>query len=197
MPKYGDDYILVSLMLCSMISSITVVAARAFSSILTLSIQGNWSTEWVSPIPYVALILIIATAIGGVRWLNESMMRFGISVVVPIHYCTFTVCSVVGAAIVYNELVCLTVSGTLLFVFGCLSSFAGIFLINRTKGETKEDTTTISTTDGDDPNPAQETEETGVEIMVEELKDPLSARPSTRKRAELGIGSEEFNMDEI
>jgi len=152
-PRYGDKHILVYLMLCSMISSITVIAARAFSSMLTSIFKGASDTEEVgdfasgevsvtatansdsvvdvvsAPLFWVCLVVIIITAIWSVKFLNNAMMLYGNTQVVPLYYCTFTLCSVVGAAIVYNEFRCITLKLGLVFGFGCVCAGTGVFLI--------------------------------------------------------------------
>ena len=44
---------------------------------------------------------------------------------VPLYYCTFTLMSVVGAAIIYDELSCTTFSGGMLFFGGCIFAVLG------------------------------------------------------------------------
>ena len=50
------------------------------------------------------LLVIVVTAVTSTAYLNKAMQYYGNSVVVPVYYVTFTVMSVTGSAIVYNEL---------------------------------------------------------------------------------------------
>ena len=45
-------------------------------------------------------------------------MRFGNAQSVPLYYCTFTLASVVGAGVVYDEILCIEVWQGLLFGLG-------------------------------------------------------------------------------
>jgi len=137
-PRYGDKYILVYLMLCSLISSITVIAARSFSSMLTSMLEGcddgeeycDTFTDVVSaPLFWVCLLVIVITAIWSVKYLNNAMMLYGNNQVVPLYYCTFTMSSVVGAAIVYDEMRCIRLKTGLMFGFGCAAAFIGVLLV--------------------------------------------------------------------
>ena len=45
-------------------------------------------------------------AVWSVKWQNDAMIVFGNAQVVPLYYCTFTFCSVIGAAVIYDEMGC-------------------------------------------------------------------------------------------
>jgi len=106
-PLHAKRHVLVYLTLCATISSATVVASRAFSSMLTDAIaNGNW-LELVHPISLSSLVVIAATAISSTAYLNKAMMHFGNNEVVPVYYTTFTIASVAAGGLVYSEFSCL------------------------------------------------------------------------------------------
>lgn len=49
--------------------------------VTTISVQEGFTKEWKSPVPYVALALMVVTAIGSMIFVNKAMMLFGNSVV--------------------------------------------------------------------------------------------------------------------
>lgn len=126
--KHAKSHVLVYLLLCAAISSVTVVASRAFSSILTLALEEWDFTDLFHPISLGALLLIVVTAIWSTAYLNKAMMLFENNVVVPAYYCTFTVASVSSGALVYSETACMD-EGWVLFVAGCLLTFLGVFVV--------------------------------------------------------------------
>ncbi|KAL1526931.1 hypothetical protein AB1Y20_015622 [Prymnesium parvum] len=128
-PRYKHRFVLCYLTLCAVIASVTVVASRAFSSILTEALASGQFSEFESPIPYVAALLIGVTAVWSTTYLNKAMMHFGNNEVVPVYYCTFTLASVSAGALVYSEFYCLSVETTILFAFGCGITFFGVFCV--------------------------------------------------------------------
>ena len=116
--RYARRHVLVWLLLCSSISSLTVASARGFSSMVMEVPQdcsgptcdedrvehppcGLTIGHWLF---WVFLLVIVVTAVTSTAYLNKAMQYYGNSVVVPVYYVTFTVMSVTGSAIVYNEL---------------------------------------------------------------------------------------------
>jgi len=110
-PRYEKSHVLVYLVLCSLISSVTVVSSRAFSSILTNMLATGNFAEMASFVPFGALVLIIITAIWSTAYLNKAMMLFGNNEVVPVYYTTFTLASVSSGALVPARGVAASVRG--------------------------------------------------------------------------------------
>ena len=138
-PLHAKRHVLVYLLLCAAISSATVVASRAFSSMLTDALaNGHW-LELVHPISLSSLVVIAFTAVASTAYLNKAMMHFGNNEVVPVYYTTFTLASVGAGAVVYSEFSCLDVVHTVLFMFGCLFTFAGVYLVASGRGDAKTD----------------------------------------------------------
>lgn len=137
-PRYEKSHVLVYLVLCSLISSVTVVSSRAFSSILTNMLATGNFAEMASFVPFGALVLIIITAIWSTAYLNKAMMLFGNNEVVPVYYTTFTLASVSSGALVYSEFLCIKYQSMLLFLLGCLCTFVGVRFVaagHQTDGE--------------------------------------------------------------
>ena len=83
--------------------SLFVTTTQLFSRVTTPFVSHGITTH-VSP--------------RSVSYLNEAMMRFGNAQSVPLYYCTFTLASVVGAGVVYDEILCIEVWQGLLFGLG-------------------------------------------------------------------------------
>jgi len=143
-PRYAQERILVWLLLCSGISSITVAACRGFASLVTLMpsecFAGHAScvhgvlhppcTQTIGHFLFwVLLAAIIITAVWSAMYLNKAMMCFGNTEVVPVYYCTFTLMSIVGGSAIYNELGSIDVVGGVLFGAGVLLAFCGVGLL--------------------------------------------------------------------
>ncbi|KAL3905966.1 MAG: hypothetical protein SGPRY_010722 [Prymnesium sp.] len=152
-PRYKERFVLCYLTLCAVIASVTVVASRTFSSILTNALATGSFAEFQSPIPYLAALLIGVTAVWSTAYLNAAMMHFDNNEVVPVYYCTFTLASVSAGALVYSEFYCLTAETTVLFSFGCAITFFGVFCVASGKPKPKAATGTTFSRMVDDPVP--------------------------------------------
>jgi len=138
-PKHKDKHPIVYLMMCSVIASLTVVASRAFASILTRWIERGMDyegfTRLFSWVPFLALVVIVITGVWSTAYLQKAMALFPNNKVVPVYYVTFTLSSVSAGAICYFEFDCMTFIQMLLFACGCAVTFVGIFV---TAGNRKE-----------------------------------------------------------
>jgi hypothetical protein len=83
-----------------------------------------------SPLPLLALLLIVLTGVWSTAYLNKAMSLFPNNIVVPIYYCTFTLASVSAGALVYHEFDCMDVKRGLLFLLGCFFTFGGVFIVS-------------------------------------------------------------------
>jgi len=109
---------------------------------------GNIVIKGVSqhdnPFLYIALIIMIVTAVAQVKYLNLGMSMFGNSEVIPCHYVTFTLFSIIGTSITYQEFaiayegVCRIGINLHYFLDGCAFTFAGVWLITSDRAPTSE-----------------------------------------------------------
>lgn len=143
-PRYAQERILVWLLLCSSISSMTVAACRGFASLITLvpsecfAGHGECHHGVLHPpctqtlghgLFWTLLAAIIITAVWSAMYLNKAMMVYGNTEVVPVYYCTFTLMSIIGGSLVYNELGAIDTFGAVLFGCGVLLAFGGVGLL--------------------------------------------------------------------
>lgn len=128
-PRYKARHPAVYLLLCSAIASITVVSARAFGFAFTTAAEtGDYLSLVRDPVPPIALLLIVITAVSSTFYLQKAMALFPNNQVVPVYYVTFTLASVMAGATVYHEFDCMSPTQPPLFTAGCLTTFIGVFL---------------------------------------------------------------------
>jgi len=96
-------------------------------------------SQHANPFLYISLILMIVTAVAQVKYINMGMSMFGNSEVIPCHYVTFTLFSIVGTSITYQEFA-ITYEGVCrvdiflhFFLDGCIFTFAGVWLITSNR----------------------------------------------------------------
>ena len=113
-PRCGHRFLLINIMLCSLLGSITVICSTALSKFIRLALGGDGATNSTgidgpavektleSPVPYILVPTLVTTAVLQLRFLNAAM-KFNASVVVPTYYVTFTLSSIAGGVWVFNE----------------------------------------------------------------------------------------------
>jgi len=74
LPKVQHKHPAWGLTLCSLLGTLTVLCATALSNFLRLTASGRPQTGHVTP--YVLALVMVPSAIGQVRYLNETMERF-------------------------------------------------------------------------------------------------------------------------
>ncbi len=128
-PSLKEDYLLVDVMLCSLLGSITVLASAAVSKFLGL-IKSE-PDILISPVFCLTLPVLFSTAVLQLKYLNEAQKYHDSSKVVPVYYITFTVCSISGSGIVYQDFWGFQTDTALGFISGCFMCFFGVYLITK------------------------------------------------------------------
>jgi uncharacterized membrane protein len=124
----GDRYIFVYIGVSSLLGGVTVVCAKALSTFLRLTIQGN--SQFGNWLPLALAIALILAIVAQLRYLNLAMSRFGNSQVVPVYYVLFTICAMSSGVIMYKEFDSLSLQN-LPFFFGIAATMSGVFLVAR------------------------------------------------------------------
>ncbi|NXS11563.1 NPAL2 protein, partial [Neodrepanis coruscans] len=108
-------HIVVLLMMVALLASLTVIAVKAVSSMITLSAKGNMQLTY--SIFYIMIVLM------------ASSCAFQ-----PVKICNSCFCHIPGV-IFYREFQSAALLSLFMFLFGCLLSFLGVFIIARNKKE--------------------------------------------------------------
>lgn len=124
----GHKYVFVYVGVSSLLGGVTVVCAKALSTFLRLTIEGN--SQFGNLLPFVLGIILACAILAQLRYLNMAMSRFGNAQVIPVYYVLFTTCAMSSGVIMYREFDSLTV-GNIPFFLGICSTMSGVFLVNR------------------------------------------------------------------
>ncbi|KAI0347448.1 DUF803-domain-containing protein [Trametopsis cervina] len=123
--RIGQRYVFVDVGLCAIFGGFTVLATKAFSTLLT----KEWLeifTEWIT---YPIIAVLLGTGIGQIRYLNRALMRFDSKIVVPTQFVMFNLSAIVGSAILYGDFKRASFHQIVTFLYGCAATFAGVFII--------------------------------------------------------------------
>lgn len=131
----GDRYILLDLGVCALLGGFTVLSTKGLSSLLSLG--KPWQLIRV-PITYGLLIVLIGTALAQITYLNRALQRFDSREVIPTQFVMFTISAIVGSAILYREFDNMEAHRLVNFFFGCLTTFAGVYILTRARNDEGE-----------------------------------------------------------
>ncbi|PAA57985.1 hypothetical protein BOX15_Mlig018281g2 [Macrostomum lignano] len=121
------DNVLVLLLITSIIASMTVICAKAVSGLLNLTIAG--SPQYRHPVLYIMAVIMLATCILQVHYLNLAMKGSDSTVVVPTNFVFFTISAIASGIVFFNEFAGLYSLSIFMFLLGCLLSFIGVYFI--------------------------------------------------------------------
>ena len=121
---------LVNLMLCSLLGSITVLCSAAISNFIDNFFNGD-AAVLLSPVPYLIIPILFSTGVLQLRHLDKALEYHDNARVVPTYYVTFTLCSISGGGVVYQDFWGFTWRTAGGFVCGCALCFYGVYLITK------------------------------------------------------------------
>ncbi|CAN8074752.1 unnamed protein product [Agarophyton chilense] len=124
----GQRHIYVYVGVSSLLGGVTVVCAKALSTFLRLTIEGN--SQFGNFLPFLLVIILALAILAQLRYLNMAMAQFGNAQVIPVYYVLFTTCAMTSGVIMYREFDALT-SRNIPFFLGICSTMSGVFLVSR------------------------------------------------------------------
>lgn len=132
-----NKYLVVPLGLSTVCGSFTVLSVKAVSMLLRQTFDGD--NQFTHPFIYIAVVILVATAITQVKFLNEAMIHFDATAVVPTFFVMFTVGAILIGSIFYgdfNDAPPLTIG---MFTFGIFLTFLGVRFITGNRSGTSGD----------------------------------------------------------
>ncbi|KAJ6663301.1 hypothetical protein lerEdw1_010437 [Lerista edwardsae] len=127
-PRYGQSNVLVYVLLCSAVGSLSVSCVKGLGIALKELAAGK--PVWNEPLGWVLLVGLVVCVSIQINYLNKALDIFNTSVVTPIYYVLFTTAVMTCSAILFKEwqhLVLMNIVGT---ISGFLTIVFGIFLLH-------------------------------------------------------------------
>ncbi|KAJ6441664.1 salicylaldehyde dehydrogenase protein [Purpureocillium lavendulum] len=143
-PRYGRRTILIDLGLVGLFGGYTALATKGVSSMLSSTLWRAFTT----PVTYALVFILLVTAIMQIRYVNKALQRFDSTQVIPIQFVLFTLCVILGSAVLYRDFEKTTAEQAAKFVGGCLLTFFGVFLITSGRKQQDEDEDLLSEAEG-------------------------------------------------
>nr|XP_032629436.1 NIPA-like protein 2 isoform X2 [Chelonoidis abingdonii] len=126
-------HIVVLLMMVALLASLTIISVKAVAGMITFSAKGKMQLTY--PIFYIMFIIMVTSCVFQVKFLNQAMQLYNATVIVPINFVFFTTSAIIAGVIFYQEFQGAALLSVFMFLFGCLLSFLGVFVITRNQEE--------------------------------------------------------------
>ncbi|GAC98740.1 hypothetical protein PHSY_006334 [Pseudozyma hubeiensis SY62] len=133
----GDRWVLIDVGTCAIFGGFTVLSTKGISSL----ISGGQPIEALKfPITYGLVVVLAVTAVIQITYLNRALQRFDSREVIPTQFVFFTISAIVGSAILYRDFENMDAHRLINFLFGCLTTFAGVFVLTwRREDQSQEE----------------------------------------------------------
>ncbi|KAF8528975.1 magnesium transporter NIPA-domain-containing protein [Hysterangium stoloniferum] len=128
----STEWVFIDVGLCALFGGFTVLATKALSTLLTL----HWIIIFKDWITYPIVTVLIVTGVGQIKYLNRALMKFDSKVVIPTFFVLFNLSAIVGSAILYGDFQNVEVHQFTTFLYGCATTFLGVFFLTRSTAET-------------------------------------------------------------
>lgn len=129
------EHLIILLLIVAIVASATVISAKAVSTLLSESFSHGVQSI-LHPSFWIMLLLLPVTTVVQVRYLNRAMQLYNVSDVVPVNFIFFTVSAILAGTIFYQEFYGVPFLKVFMFLFGCLLSFIGVYIISHCKTTT-------------------------------------------------------------
>lgn len=163
----GREWVGVDVGLCAIFGGYTVLATKGLSTLLSLELIGIFK-EWIT---YPLVFVLLGTGILQIRYLNRALMNFDSKIVIPTQFVFFNLAAIVGSAILYRDFEHVDFHTFLTFVYGCATTFLGVFILTWTSGAASEGKVAGVSGRRATSTSATRTNTTGTPLMV--LEDPV------------------------
>ncbi|ORY76361.1 magnesium transporter NIPA-domain-containing protein [Protomyces lactucae-debilis] len=159
----GEQNILIDLGLVALLGGFTALSTKGVSSLLSILLVNAFKY----PIFYIMAAVLIATAVLQVTYLNRALARFDSTQVIPTQFVLFTISTILGSAILYQDFARMSTKTIATLIGGCLLTFLGVWLISSGRSVPSSRDAEAST-----PEPISEPEPT---TKVQQLRRTISA----------------------
>ncbi|KAJ1507780.1 hypothetical protein HMI54_003844 [Coelomomyces lativittatus] len=129
-PVYGKSNILVYISICSLLGSISVMAAKGFGIALKLTFEGN--NQLGKPSTYFFAMVVTIAAVTQMNFFNKALDVFSTNLVTPIYYVFFTSATILASVVLFQGFNDSSPIQTVSSFCGFAIIFIGVTLLNLT-----------------------------------------------------------------
>ena len=100
-PRYGRTHLLVYVLICSLIGSLSVVSCKALGIALKLTLRGNNQLFKRETFAFTCTVLMCVLI--QMNYLNKALDTFNTGLVSSTYYVFFTTCTITASMIMYKD----------------------------------------------------------------------------------------------
>lgn len=130
--NYGRQYVVIYILICSSIGSLTVMSCKGLGLAVKETISGN-GNEFENWLTWVLLITVIVCVTVQMNYLNKALDLFNTGIVTPIYYVFFTTFVILASSILFKEWRHMSITDSLGAVCGFFTILIAILLLNAFK----------------------------------------------------------------
>lgn len=130
-PRFGQRNVLVYVLICSVIGSLSVSCVKGLGIGIKELFAGTAVLK--EPLFWSLVICLIICVSVQINYLNKALDIFNTSMVTPIYYVFFTTSVMACSAILFKEWLNMTIDGVVGTISGFFTIILGIFLLHAFK----------------------------------------------------------------
>uniref|UniRef100_A0A1A7WXB4 Non imprinted in Prader-Willi/Angelman syndrome 2 n=2 Tax=Iconisemion striatum TaxID=60296 RepID=A0A1A7WXB4_9TELE len=130
-PRFGQKNVLVYILICSVIGSLSVSCVKGLGIGIKQLFAGTAVLK--EPLFWAMVICLVVCVSIQISYLNKALDIFNTSIVTPIYYVFFTTSVMACSAILFKEWLSMTTDGIVGTISGFLTIILGIFLLHAFK----------------------------------------------------------------
>lgn len=130
-PDYGQTHIMVSIGVCSLVGSLSVMSVKALGIALKLTLSGT--NQLIYPQTWVFAFVVITCVLTQMNYLNKALDTFNTAVVSPIYYVMFTSLTILASVIMFKDWDRQSPTQIVTEMCGFMTILSGTFLLHKTK----------------------------------------------------------------
>ena len=130
-PRHGRTHLLIYVLICSLIGSLSVVSCKALGIALKLTLRG--SNQLLKRETFAFTCCVLACVLIQMNYLNKALDTFNTALVSSTYYVCFTTCTITASMIMYKDWEASAGSSITVQVVGFLTLVVGVYILTVTR----------------------------------------------------------------
>lgn len=127
-PRYGQKNVVIYVVICSTLGSLTVMGCKGVGVALKATFHG--SNQFTHFMTYIMLGFVAGCILFQVNYLNKALDTFNTAIVTPTYYVLFTSCVILVSLVLFKEFYNMSATDIIGDLCGFLTIVLGIFMLN-------------------------------------------------------------------
>jgi len=131
-PRYGRSHLLIYVLICSLIGSLSVVSCKALGIALKLTLR-NGSNQIFKKETFAFFCTVICCIVVQMNYLNKALDTFNTAIVSSTYYVFFTTCTITASMIMYKDWEGQAAGSITVQLTGFFVLMVGVYLLTVTR----------------------------------------------------------------